>query len=238
MKEKRGVLLFFFLLMTSQVFAVQNDEEINRKLRGAVIMGRTAEVKALIDGGADVNKKFDLGASRDITPLFVLCAMGNANQAEIGKLLIDAGADVMEEFQGMTLLHITAGFAGDKAVTKLLIENGLDVSAKTDSKSPPEIRGVTPLHIAAGKDKFEMSEVLIEHGADLNISGSYYEFTPLHLASKEGKNDMVELLISKGAEVNAESKRGETPLDLAVSKGHEETAEILRKHGGISGKSS
>jgi len=236
MKEKKGVLFLFFLLMTSQVFAVQNDEEINRKLRGAVIMGRTAEVKELIDGGADVNKKFDLGASRDITPLFVLCAMGNANQVEIGKLLIDAGADVMEEFQGMTLLHITAGFAGDEAVTELLIENGLDVRAKTDSKSPAEIRGVTPLHIAAGKGKVEMSEVLIKHGADLNVSDSYYEFTPLHLASKEGKNDMVELLISKGAEVNAESKRGETPLDLAVSKGHEETAEILREHGGISAK--
>ncbi len=236
MKKTTTITLLAFLAVTFLAAAVQKNEETNRKLRGAIIIGRIDEVKELIKAGADVNRKFDLGASRDITPLFCVCAFGNANQAEIGKLLIDAGAKVDEKFQGATLLHITATFAGNKAVTELLIANGLDVNAKINSMAPSEIQGSTPLHLAAGSGKVEVVEVLIRNGAEINAKASYYHYTPLHLAALNGRKAVAELLIDKGADVNAKSEIGVTPLDLAIDKGKKELVDLLRNHGGISGK--
>ena len=62
--------------------------------------------------------------------------------------------------------------------------------------------------------------------------------TPLHLAADRGHTEVVELLITKGAEVNAQSDGGNTPLDWAVDSAHsdEETADLLRKHGGKTGE--
>lgn len=236
MKKATTIILLAFLAVTFQAAAFQKNEEITMKLRGAILIGMIDEVKELIKAGADVNRKFDLGASRDITPLFILCAMGNANQAEIGKLLIDAGANINEKFLGQTLLHITATFEGNKAVTELLIANGLDVNAKIDSMAPPEIRGATPLHLAAGSGKVEVVEVLIKNGAEVNAKASNYNYAPLHLAALNGRKAVAELLIDKGADVNARSETGVTPLDLATEKGKKELVELLRKHGGVSAK--
>ena len=76
----------------------------------------------------------------------------------------------------------------------------------------------------------------IASGADVNVkdeSGS----TPLHSAALFGYREISELLIAKGANVNAKNDAGETPLDWAspssrFPKGHPETADLLRKHGG------
>ena len=54
--------------------------------------------------------------------------------------------------------------------------------------------------------------------------------TPLHVAAWEGHTEVAELFIAKGADMNAKMEDGDTPLDLA--KGHTETADLLRKHGG------
>jgi ankyrin repeat protein len=56
------------------------------------------------------------------------------------------------------------------------------------------------------------------------------------LAAQNGHEKVAELLIAKGADINAKSMYGETPIDLAMSNEHKELAELLRKHGGLSGK--
>jgi ankyrin repeat protein len=210
MKKTTTIILLALLAMTFQAATVQKDEEMNRKLRGAIIMGRTDEVKELIKAGVDVNRKFDIGENRDITPLFCVCAIGSANQAEIGKLLIDAGAKVNEKFQGATLLHITATFAGNKALTELLIANGLDVNAKIISSS--ETQGSTPLHLAALNGKKAVAELLINKGADVNAK-SETGVTPLDLATEKGKKELVDLLRKHGG---VSGKSGTTMLFSAA----------------------
>ena len=54
----------------------------------------------------------------------------------------------------------------------------------------------------------------------------------LHWAAGRGHKEITELLIAKGADVNAKNIAGETPLDFADG----ETADLLRKHGGKTGK--
>ena len=87
------------------------------------------------------------------------------------------------------------------------------------------------MHLAAIYDHKEIAELLIAEGADVNAKTDYEE-TPLHLAAFDGHKEIAELLIAGGADVNAMNGIGETPLDLATN----ETADLLRKHGGKTGE--
>ncbi len=209
----------------------QENEEIGKKWTSAILFGKIDEVNQLIQAGVDLNVRFDLGASRDITPLYFAVLMGSH---EIAKLLIDAGADVDINFTGLNLLHISGLYAGNKAVTELLIAHGLDVNAM--SMASGETKGATPLHVAAGKGNIEATEVLIRNGAELEARLSENQNTPLHLTVRNNQKAAVELLIYEGADVNAKTRYGETPLDIGISKGLDEIVDLLRKHGGISGK--
>jgi ankyrin repeat protein len=235
MKKAMAMVLMAILAMTFLAAASQELEEMNIKLNGAITFGKLDEAKRLVKAGVDVNKKFDIGENRGFTPLILAAFFG---EAEIAKVLIDAGADINEKTSaGLTILHCVAmSPAGNKAVAELLIAKGLDVNAKYTTKRSTESQGGTPLHAAVAKDNIEVAEVLIKNGAELNAKLSNDHHTPLHLVARYGHKAAAGLLIAKGADVNAKGTRGETPLDLAISKGHKELVDLLRKHGGISGK--
>ena len=97
-----------------------------------------------------------------------------------------------------------------------------------------------PLHVNAigGKYKFPLlaalvgkrirvAEILLEHGANVNIRGPR-ERTPLH--ESIANVDMVQSLLNKGADVNCEQDDGRTPLHLAASCGELKAARVLVEH--------
>ena len=90
------------------------------------------------------------------------------------------------------------------------------------------------MHYATGRNYKEIVELLIAKGADVNVKDKFGG-TPLHDAAHRGRKEIAELLIDNGADLNVESY-GETPLDTAINWKHPETATLLRKHGGKSGK--
>ena len=59
------------------------------------------------------------------------------------------------------------------------------------------------------------------------------EGTHLHSAAEQGHAGTAEFLLSHGADVNARNEQGETPLDFASD---DTIAQMLRQHGGVSGK--
>ena len=149
-------------------------------------------------------------------------------KADVARLLIEAGAHVNEQPDGIfskgTPLHLAAE-EGKAGVARLLIEEGADVNTTGD-------RGLTPLHLAAERGNTTMVQLLIKAGADVNANpdnlfGSSMG-TALHFAAEQGKANVVQMLIEAGANVNALNTSGITPVRLAKNRGHQDVVRLLR----------
>ena len=70
------------------------------------------------------------------------------------------------------------------------------------------------------------------------MSEDKFGWTPLHSAVFFENKENVELHITNGADVNVKDNLGKTPLDYANKPGsnENETADLLRKHGGKTGE--
>src|SRR5919107_1663240 len=98
MTLKRITLTALLTLALAASAAAQDPKQaLNEQLYEAARKGDAAEVRALLDKGADVNAKFRYGA----TALFKAAERGNT---EVVKLLIERGADVnvKDTFYGST----------------------------------------------------------------------------------------------------------------------------------------
>ena len=89
----------------------------------------------------------------------------------------------------------------------------------------------TPLHRAAFWGYTGVVELLINNEVDVNAKDKY-GCTPLHDAAEYSHLEIAEMLINRAPDMNALDNNGDTPLDLANG----ETADLIRKHGGKTGK--
>ena len=89
----------------------------------------------------------------------------------------------------------------------------------------------TPLHRAAFWGYTEIVELLINNEVDVNAKDKY-GCTPLHDAAEYSHLEIAEMLINRAPDMNAVDNNGDTPLDLANG----ETADLIRRHGGKTGK--
>src|SRR5262245_60481538 len=81
--------------------------------------------------------------------------------------------------------------AGDSKAIAAALDGGADVNAKNEI-------GVTALWIAAGKDKFDVIELLVKRGADVNARDGIWYVTPLSSAVGGRQLKAAELLIKAG----------------------------------------
>ena len=189
--------------------------------------GDLAGVQAELDKGVDVNEA-DINFY-NLAPLHYAAIHG---QKEIAELLIAAGADVSANTTTRgTLLHLVA-FEGHKEIIELLIAEGADVNAIIVSGPLQFNVGDIALNFTTDS---EIAALLRKHGG-MTSEELRSGMTPLHLAAVNGHKEIVELLIAKGADVNEKiasgSNKNKTPLDFAVIKKQNETANLLRTHGG------
>mmetsp|Transcript_37478 Transcript_37478/g.33124 ORF Transcript_37478/g.33124 Transcript_37478/m.33124 type:complete len:368 (+) Transcript_37478:215-1318(+) len=123
-----------------------------------------------------------------------------------------------------TVLHFAAE-KGDIDLVQLLIQK--DKQQQNDSDNTENIaldinaidkEGSTPLFRAAKVGEAEIIKLLMDHGADPNITNRD-EISPLLLASHRGYLDVVQVLLDKKeTDPNLEDERGRTALMVACAE--------------------
>ena len=136
---------------------------------------------------------------------------------EVIRLLIDEGADT-DPFTafGFSPLHLAVSY--DVAVENIhaLLDGGADIEARMwSTDKQPDNKGMTPLHAAAAEGAPEAVIALLERGAKIEATDGQFGITPLHAAASASLEN-TRILIQAGANIKAETKKGETPLHVAV----------------------
>lgn len=168
---------------------------LNALLLEALFAEDIKEVAKWLDIGADIDHR-DIIHGNGMSPL-MLCTTKQLH--EIATLIIERGADPnVPDENGRTPLHAAARLH-DRTMIDVLL------SYDTTERSPRmHGTGVTPLHILARDGDTELCRVLLEAGADVNVTNEVGE-SALHLACRETHVDTVELLVASGADILARS---------------------------------
>ena len=77
-----------------------------------------------------------------------------------------------------------------------------------------EEHGNVPIHVASSKGNLALVQLLINHGAQLDVQDIFGN-AAIHYACDKGQKDCVALLIKSGADVDLADNRGNTPLHHA-----------------------
>jgi len=194
---------------------------------GVTPMGLAAEVahtgilRLLLEAGADADSPNPEGQT-------ALMAVARAGNVEAARLLLDHGAvvDAREQWGGQTAL-MWASARRHPEMMQLLISRGADINARSTHRDyqrhvtaegrPKSLDsgGLTPLLYAARENCMVCVEVLLDHGADVDLPDPD-GVSPLHVAIMNANWDLAKQLILAGADVNQWDIYGEAPLFTSV----------------------
>uniref|UniRef100_UPI002609A6A7 ankyrin repeat domain-containing protein n=1 Tax=uncultured Brachyspira sp. TaxID=221953 RepID=UPI002609A6A7 len=138
--------------------------------------------------------------------------------------------ETTEEFEHNEL-HIArhcAFIKGYRDIVKLLLIYGGKLHRNLDKID--FINGEGELEFYCREGDFEMAELLIASGVDVNAKDDD-NWTVLMFASINGHLEIVKYLIDKGADINAKSNNNVTALMVASEKGHLEVVKYLIDKG-------
>jgi ankyrin repeat protein len=153
----------------------------------------------------------------------MLAYAAGAGEADIARVLLDAGVDVNAATQSKTPLF-TAVDGGHLEIARLLLDRG----AKVDLRSVDE----TPLHCAARNGNETIVALLLEHGADINARSWSWGSLPVIAPVAKRHHGVLKLLLQRGADPNgATSDTGQTALIIAASYGDTVAIRMLLDHG-------
>lgn len=128
------------------------------------------------------------------------------------------------------LIDMLLGFEDDESRRNLL-------SASVPSRRPFQphcgIRYTgTALHIAALRGHFNVVNLLLTSGAEVDIE-DVLQRTPLYMASNRGRLRSVQILLASGADPNHADEDGETPFLSSSGEGHPDVVIALLQSGKV-----
>lgn len=196
-KMRLGVVMAVALWIgVSQVDADQ--------INNAASNGNTAEVRRLLQAGADVNATFYGWTA--------LMSAAHAGYPDVVRELLQfPGIEIdVKDGGGYTAL-MRASSRGYKEIVEQLLQAGANVNAENRERW-------TPLMLAASLGYPDVVSQLIQAGAVVNAKCTG-EWTALMLAAKYGHLEIVKRLLQfPGIDVNLKNSGGQTALDLAANE--------------------
>ncbi|KAK6532281.1 hypothetical protein TWF281_006472 [Arthrobotrys megalospora] len=189
-------------------------------LNRAVIAGNKEVVRELMGRGARIDTKNKLGEN-------VLHHCARFGRPEMLKWFIEAGMaseiDALDQGKGVPPLYFAVD-EGRPLLVKALIKHGANVNIKSRE-------GLwTPLRQSVRKGYLEITEILLNAGADPNAADNE-GITCFHGCWVTGSVSLASLLLDHGADINAKRNDQFTMLHYACFEGRNDLAEFLVKNG-------
>ncbi|HJO93011.1 MAG TPA: ankyrin repeat domain-containing protein [Victivallales bacterium] len=188
--------------------AIINDDSRTgmSPLFSAAVTNKTKIVDLLLKNGADPN--FEQPMTQD-TPLIIATKKGELKNVS---MLIKYGANINYQTVGGFTALDWALLDNKIKIVELLVNNG--AYTKGIEKNIGR-----PMHYALERgneeDNFQLAELLIKHGADINAK-LYGDMPLIVWCAKRKLNRAVRFLIDRAADLSATSKSGMTALDYAL----------------------
>ncbi len=168
-------------------------------LSEAIERDGVVEVRHLIKDGIDLNtpvligEEYDLDDYDEISPLFY--AIRKYASLDMIELFLENGVDIYQtDSDGVSALDMAIKFKRIDVI-EFCIEKKFDLNT-TKRKS-----GITPVMLASCFSNIEMMALLLDNGAEINISDRT-GMSPKDYAKKLGQKKMIEYLDSRGAKHN------------------------------------
>ncbi len=214
-----SLFIFSFFLGCENSNRPTLDEVLTQEFFNATSNNNLKEIKTLLA------KEPNLVFARDglgFTPLMKVARYGETKVVEFllrNKSEVNAKADM-----GETALFRTIDVNKyDNA--KILIKFGADPNIKETSQD------WAPLPCASYYGNLRLVKLLIDSGAEINVTGKYDQ-TSLHWSMRaitwNNQKEIVKYLLQNGINANHEDSEGKTALQMAEKRSSEGVVELLR----------
>jgi len=153
-----------------------------------------------------------------------LNAVKKSKSEEVHKLLEQKKVNVNGvNYQGCTaLMQIGLGY-GNNEVAKILLQHNADPNIQDKC-------GYTALMAAVKNQAYEFGELLLKHGARVNLQNHYQDDTALTLAASSGDCKFVELLLKHEANPELKNAAQQTALIQAIKLNNDPMKALLERY--------
>lgn len=190
------------------------DERATRFQRLVNNRGSKTEIEALLDARPELarDETFSWGEG-------ILMMPSNHGDTPLIDLLLTRGARVPSVSK-----WCHAYYFKHYDIAAYLLRQGMDANHMSWHRA-------TILHDMAAFGDVRKAELLIGHGAALDVIDDEYQSTPLGFAARWGREEIVRLLLDRGASADTAGAEWATPLAWSRARGHEAVERLLLEAG-------
>ncbi|XP_043936604.1 B-cell lymphoma 3 protein isoform X2 [Protopterus annectens] len=204
--------------------AIMQDEDGDTPLHIAVVQCNFLAVQKLITLFHIAQKELDIFNNLRQTPLHL--SVITKQPSLTGVLLSNGASPMTSDRNGQTAIHLACEHHSTECLQKIMEHSSSCVDLEKTN-----FEGFSPLHVSVNSGNKEIVNLLLEHGARIDVVDSKSGRTPLIHAVEKDDLEMVNLLIEHSANVNLQTFSGNTALHSASGRGLLDIVRVLLKNG-------